>query len=111
MKKRLLTLLLAIALTVSQVPAQTYAKTSGNMYGDVNGDKVIDLRDLLLLKEYISEQETEGVVFANADINADQKVDLKDFLILKKYFAEWDVHLGAELLTVSFYDGVRSRQK
>lgn len=107
MKKRLLTLLLAIALTVSQVPAQTYAKTSGNMYGDVNGDKVIDLRDLLLLKEYISEQETEGVVFANADINADQKVDLKDFLILKKYFAEWDVHLGAELLTVSFYDGDR----
>ena len=77
------------------------------MYGDVNGDKVIDLRDLLLLKEYISEQETEGVVFANADINADQKVDLKDFLILKKYFAEWDVHLGAELLTVSFYDGDR----
>ena len=107
MKKRLLTLLLAIALIVSQVPAQTYAKTSGNMYGDVNGDKVIDLRDLLLLKEYISEQETEGVVFANADINADQKVDLKDFLILKKYFAEWDVHLGAELLTVSFYDGDR----
>lgn len=107
MKKRLLTLLLAIALTVSQVPAQTYAKTSGNMYGDVNGDKVIDLRDLLLLKEYISEQETEGVVFANADINADQRVDLKDFLILKKYFAEWDVHLGAELLTVSFYDGDR----
>ena len=53
MKKRLLTLLLAIALTVSQVPAQTYAKTSGNMYGDVNGDKVIDLRDLLLLKEYV----------------------------------------------------------
>ena len=67
----------------------------------------VPIHDISMLKEYISEQETEGVVFANADINADQKVDLKDFLILKKYFAEWDVHLGAELLTVSFYDGDR----
>lgn len=51
MKKRVLTLFLAIAIIVSQMPAQEiFAKTSGNMYGDVNGDGVIDLRDLLTLK-------------------------------------------------------------
>lgn len=108
MKKRVLTLFLAIAIIVSQMPAQEiFAKTSGNMYGDVNGDRVIDLRDLLTLKKYISEEKTKDFVFANSDINADGQVDLKDFLILKKYFAEWDVHLGAKLLTVSFYDGDR----
>lgn len=107
MKKRALTLLLALAMFFSQLPVQTYAKTSGNMYGDVNGDEVVDLRDLLTLKKYISEDEPKDFVFVNADLNADQKVDLKDYLILKKYFAEWDVHLGAELLTVSFYDGDR----
>ena len=108
MKKRVLTLFLAIAIIVSQMPAQEiFAKTSGNMYGDVNGDRVIDLRDLLTLKKYISEEKTKDFVFANSDINADGQVDLKDFLILKKYFAEWNVHLGAKLLTVSFYDGDR----
>lgn len=107
MKKRALPLLLALAMFFSQLPVQTYAKTSGNMYGDVNGDEVVDLRDLLTLKKYISEDEPKDFVFVNADLNADQKVDLKDYLILKKYFAEWDVHLGAELLTVSFYDGDR----
>lgn len=71
------------------------------------GDRVIDLRDLLTLKKYISEEKIKDFVFANSDINADGQVDLKDFLILKKYFAEWDVHLGAKLLTVSFYDGDR----
>lgn len=107
MKKRALPILLALAMFFSQLPVQTYAKTSGNMYGDVNGDEVVDLRDLLTLKKYISEDEPKDFVFVNADLNADQKVDLKDYLILKKYFAEWDVHLGAELLTVSFYDGDR----
>ncbi len=107
MKKRALPILLALAMFFSQLPVQTYAKTSGNMYGDVNGDEVVDLRDLLTLKKYISEDEQKDFVFVNADLNADQKVDLKDYLILKKYFAEWDVHLGAELLTVSFYDGDR----
>lgn len=107
MKKRVLALFLAIAIIFSQMSVQTSAKTSGNVYGDVNGDEVIDLRDLLTLKKYISEDEPKDFVFVNADLNADQKVDLKDYLILKKYFAEWDVHLGAKLLTVSFYDGDR----
>ena len=90
MKKRVLTLFLAIAIIVSQMPTQEiFAKTSGNMYGDVNGDRVIDLRDLLTLKKYISEEKIKDFVFANSDINADGQVDLKDFLILKKYFAEW----------------------
>lgn len=107
MKRRVLALVLAIAIIFSQMSVQTSAKTSGNMYGDVNGDQVIDLRDLLTLKKYISEDEPKDFVFVNADLNADKKVDLKDYLILKKYFAEWDVHLGAKLLTVSFYDGDR----
>ena len=78
MKKRALPLLLALAMFFSQLPVQTYAKTSGNMYGDVNGDEVVDLRDLLTLKKYISEDEPKDFVFVNADLNADQKVDSKE---------------------------------
>lgn len=103
--KRFFVLFLAIVTVFTQIPTQTFAKTSGNLYGDVNGDKVIDLRDMLSLKKYIAGEETSDFVFVNADVNADGKADLKDFLMLKKYFAEWDIHLGAELMSVSFYDG------
>lgn len=108
MKRRILVLFLAVAMMVSTIqPTNIFAKTSGNLYGDVNGDGDIDLRDLLTLKKYLSEEKTDKIVLKNADLNADQKVDLKDFLVLKKYFAEWDVELGGKLLTVSFYDGDR----
>lgn len=108
MKRRILVLILAVAMIVSTIqPTDISAKTSGNMYGDVNGDGVIDLRDLLTLKKYLSEEKTDDIALKNADLNVDQHVDLKDFLVLKKYFAEWDVQLGGQLLTVSFYDGDR----
>ena len=85
MKKRVLTLFLAITIIVSQMPTQEiFAKTCGNMYGDVNGDRVIDLRDLLTLKKYISEEKIKDFVFANSDINADGQVDLKDFFLFLK---------------------------
>lgn len=105
MMKRVLVLFLAIVMVFTEIPMQAFAKTSGNLYGDVDGDEVIDLRDVLALKKYISEEDTSDFVFVNADVNTDAKADLKDLLMLKKYFAEWDIHLGPELLTVSFYDG------
>lgn len=103
--KRLLILLLVTAIVLTGMPAQTFAKTSGNIYGDADGDKVIDLKDVLTLKKYISGEETSNFKFTNADVNLDGKADLKDLLMLKKHLAEWDIHLGPELLTVSFYDG------
>lgn len=105
MMKRVLVLFLAIVMVFTEIPMQAFAKTSGNLYGDVDGDEVIDLRDVLALKKYISEEDTSDFVFVNADVNTDARADLKDLLMLKKYFAEWDIHLGPELLTVSFYDG------
>ena len=105
MMKRVLVLFLAIVMVFTEIPMQAFAKTSGNLYGDVDGDEVIDLRDVLALKKYISEEDTSDFVFVNADVNTDARADLKDLLMLKKYFAEWDVHLGPELLTVSFYYG------
>lgn len=105
MAKRIISFLLVIALVFSALPASVSAKTSGNLYGDVNGDKTIDLLDALDLKKYIVENETSDFKFVNADVNTDQYADDKDLIMLNKYLAEWDIHLGPELLTVSFYDG------
>ncbi len=96
---------LAAALALTAIPLNSSAKTSGNIYGDANGDNVVDLKDVLAVKCYIAEKEPSGFHFVNADVNVDSAVDLKDLLMLKKHLAEWDIHLGPELLTVSFYDG------
>ena len=106
MKKRLLSLILVIALALTALPFTAFAQTNGIMYGDVNLDGEIDLLDILTMKLYLVEDNPADFSFENADVNADNEIDLVDLLILKKYLAEWDgIHLGPALVTVSFYDG------
>lgn len=64
------------------------------MAGDVNGDSVVDAKDVTLLKRYLAGW--SGVtVGAAADVNNDSVVDAKDVTLLKRYLAGWsDVNLG-----------------
>lgn len=106
MKKRILSFVLVIALALTALPMAAFAKTNGILYGDVNNDKEIDLIDILTMKLYLIEENPSDFSFTNSDVNVDNDVDLVDLLMLKKYLAEWDdVHLGPDLVTVSFYDG------
>ena len=56
------------------------------VYGDVNGDGVVNMKDVLALRKHIA-----GVVidihFDAADTNADDVVNLKDVLALRKFIA------------------------
>lgn len=63
----------------------------GVIYGDVNGDGEITLRDLTLLRQYLSDYdydtETSTVqVSTGADCNSDGKIDLNDLKPLREYF-------------------------
>lgn len=111
MKKKLKGILSCVLVLAMAVPAamssNSQAKTSNGLYGDANGDGTIDLQDALAMKQYMEQKEPTGFQATNADINADAVVDAADLLMLKKYLAEWNIHLGAELLTVNFYDGDR----
>lgn len=107
MLKRIISCILIAALTLSMLPMTAFAKTNNILYGDVNVDGEVDLNDALMLKRYIAEYNPSGFSFINANVNEDDEVDLTDLLMLKKYLAEWDICLGPELLTVSFYDGDR----
>ena len=103
--KRILCCILAAVLILPSLPISVFAKTNGIIYGDVNADGEVDLNDVLILKRYISEENPSDFSFVNADVNVDNVIDMADLLMLKKCLAEWDIHLGSELLTVSFYDG------
>ena len=65
-----------------------------NMYGDVNGDGIINAADATLLRRYIAAddkslflQEHPNFNRANADINRDGTIDLDDLALLRQYLA------------------------
>ncbi len=114
--KRVLSMLLVATIVLTSVPSTVFAAgDSGIAYGDINADGSIDLKDELLLKRYIAEENPEGFNLEYADVNNDGVADLKDLLMLKKYLAEWDIVLGPEddgddeddEYAVTFYDGSR----
>ncbi len=62
--------------------------------GDPNGDGVIDLKDVVLIRRYLAGGWDLEVNEANADVNDDGVLDLKDVVILKRYLAGgWNVEL------------------
>ena len=60
--------------------------------GDVNGDLVCDVRDLLRLRKYFARWDVETDEVA-LDVNGDGSVNSKDLLRLRKYFAGWEVEI------------------
>jgi uncharacterized repeat protein (TIGR02543 family) len=64
-------------------------------YGDANGDGNINMKDVVLLRQYIANYDydtnTSSVtVNPGADANGDSKIDMKDVVILRQYIANYD---------------------
>lgn len=65
-------------------------------YGDVNGDKEINVTDGVILKKYLA---GINVIFDEkaSDVNGDGKVDITDAVLLIKHLAGMDVAFGSEV--------------
>ncbi len=63
------------------------------VYGDLNGDGLVNKKDSLLMKMYLADNTTEIDTLA-ADVYADGNINKKDSLLLKQYLAGLDVTLG-----------------
>ncbi len=66
---------------------------SDSICGDINRDGRIDIKDSVLLVQYLAKWNVE-VDEAGADCDADGDIDIKDSVLLAQYLAEWNVHLG-----------------
>ena len=69
-----------------------------NCYGDCNGDGVVDGRDLVRLRRYLSgaDGEENGVDAApGADCNGDGVIDGRDLIRLRRYLATYSDETGA----------------
>lgn len=56
------------------------------LYGDANGDGVIDMKDVLTVRKYVAELSVT-LNLATADANRDGAINTKDVLWLRKYIA------------------------
>lgn len=67
------------------------------MYGDVNSDQVVDMKDVLMLRKILANYEDVDMTVYNAkaaDAATDGKVDMKDVLAIRKYIAKQIDFLG-----------------
>ena len=62
------------------------------VYGDVNGDRIVDDLDHLILTQYINGWPV--IIDSGADVNGDGNVDYLDLILLTQYINGWPVTLG-----------------
>lgn len=64
---------------------EAYAAEEQVTYGDVNGDEVVDVFDLALMKREILNPGSTSIDLAAADVNADGTVDVKDAIEVQDF--------------------------
>ena len=60
--------------------------------GDANGDNEINMKDVVLLRQYLNEWDVE-IDERALDVNRDGKINMKDIVLLQQYINDWDVVL------------------
>ena len=75
------------------------------LIGDVNGDSVIDGRDLIRLRKYLANLDEEtgestAEITAGADCTGDGIIDGRDLIRLRKYLANLDEETGVSTVTL-----------
>ncbi len=61
--------------------------------GDADGDGVLNLKDVVVLRRMLAGWEGYSINDTNADVDGDGKVTLKDAVLLERYLAGWEVTL------------------
>ncbi len=67
------------------------------LYGDADGDGVINAKDVTVLRRYLVGGWNVTVDLANADVDGDGTINVKDVMILRRFLAGgWDVLFGKQ---------------
>ena len=84
--KKLLSLILAILIFALAVPAG--AMTYGYLLGDANDDDGVNMKDVLLLRRFISGVvDDDGIFILAADTDVSGDLNMKDVLKLRRIVA------------------------
>lgn len=93
-KRRALSFILAVVTLAAAVPFQSFSVQAAEpVYGDANGDGRVDLKDVLLIEEYlkdpnISIEKTCADVNGNGQIEEDDAQAIRDYLVGNREFVK-----------------------
>lgn len=113
--KKCLSLILSGTLTLPLLPhgntagstsETVHAATADVTYGDVNSDGVISILDMILLKSYVTENNTKGFSVEAADLDGDGKVSSKDAVELSVYLLNQTGSFSCEMNVDTDGDGL-----
>ena len=105
-RKSLLLILLATALILSMILTLGILAVDDQsaVRGDVNGDSIVDLQDLIMMRQYFAaynyaDKDANPTLSAGADVNGDGKVTLYDLVALRAILANLDFPEDPDLPT------------
>ena len=84
--RKVVTGILALC-TVSAMMAESVMAAPDTVRGDVNGDGVINTKDIVMMKKYLLGEE-KNIDTDGADLNGDQKINVVDMLYLTGVLTE-----------------------
>ena len=75
------------------------------VYGDANGDGEIGMKDIVLIRRYLSNYDEETgtstvEVSAGADANGDGSIGMKDIVIIRRYLSNYDEETGTSTIVL-----------
>ena len=73
----------------TSAPITETASESVQLSGDVNGDNIVDIKDVIRLQKYIAGNSV-SINTGNSDISGDGKIDASDIALLQKTVSNWD---------------------
>lgn len=100
-KRRIIALLLCLSIAFALLPIGA-AAAPGVIYGDADGNRVVDLRDVLIIEEHIGGTAQRSLRQANADVNLDGRIDATDADAIRDYLVGNRVSLDPVQCTVIF---------
>ena len=78
---------------VSLIPYSGNIEIIERVVGDADGDGILNLKDVVILRRMLSGWDGYSINDTNADVDGDGKVTLKDAVMLERYLAGWEVTL------------------
>jgi len=73
----------------------SFSVGSNILYGDLNGDGIVDSADLVLMLRYFARPGV-SIDLKAADVNGDGRVDMADLILLLRYFSQPGIILGPQ---------------
>ena len=76
--------------TPTTKPTVKPTNPTGVVYGDVNNDGAVNMKDILQLRKYIAGYSVT-INETNTDVNLDGSINMKDVLVIRKYIAGYKI--------------------